>query len=215
MKLKFNTSDDRFTDVGYLRPKDGILPMHLPHEEVVVVEDVHLGRTHIWKNMKGTLFCDIDGTIADLTERRVYVASKPKNWPAFERGIPNDLPIPTIIRAVRELHAAGWTVVMCTGRGAQNKDVTIDWLKRHDVPFDAIYTRPRYEIDPETGAPKISRKGNPMGDYRRDDIIKAELLEKARADGYDPDVVFDDRNQVVEMWRRVGVPCVQVAEGDF
>ena len=53
------------------------------------------------------------------------------------------------------------------------------------------------------------------GDFRSDDIIKAELLAKVRADGYEPIMAFDDRNQVVRMWRANGVPCAQVAEGDF
>jgi hypothetical protein len=191
----YNTSHPRLSS-GVLQSRSGLLPMHLPPEDLVAVQDVHLGPTYIWKGLCGVLFCDIDGTIADLTHRRKFVATKPKNWAAFEKTIHLDSPIPHIIEAVRMLHAAGWTVVMCTGRGAQNKDVTVDWLNRHGVPFHAIYTR----------AEK---------DYRRDDIIKEELLAQARADGYDPDIVFDDRNQVVAMWRRVGVPCVQVAEGDF
>jgi len=210
----FNTSDDRFNALGYLQPREGLLPKYIGPENTVRLDDVHLGRTFIWKGMKGTLFCDIDGTIADLTHRRVYVATKPKNWPAFERGIAHDLPIPLVIGVVRELHAAGWTVVMCTGRGAQNRGVTEDWLNRFNVPYDALYTRALHEYD-ENGDVKLSRKGKPMGDYRRDDIVKAELLAKARADGHDPDIVFDDRDQVVAMWRREGVPCIQVAEGDF
>jgi hypothetical protein len=35
------------------------------------------------------------------------------------------------------------------------------------------------------------------------------------ADGYEPIMVFDDRNQVVKMWRERGIVCAQVAEGDF
>ncbi|WP_457852111.1 phosphatase domain-containing protein [Mycolicibacterium conceptionense] len=27
--------------------------------------------------------------------------------------------------------------------------------------------------------------------------------------------IFDDRNRVVDMWRRLGLACFQVAEGDF
>lgn len=162
----------------------------------VVVTDVHLGNCVLWKNERGTLVCDIDGTIADLTHRRVYVATKPKNWAAFERTMHLDAPIQPIIDVVRELHAAGWTVVMCSGRGSQNRDVTERWLAEHGVPYHALYMRR-------------------AKDYRRDSIVKAELLEAMRADGHEPSVVFDDRNQVVEMWREAGILCVQVAPGDF
>ena len=182
---------------NYLMPRNGVLlPKYLPEEDVVTVTDVHLGDFHIWARMGGVAFVDVDGTVADLTHRRVYVATKPKNWPAFERAMHLDTPIQPVIDAIRALKEGGWTTVIMTGRGAQNKEVTQKWLADNGVPYDAIYTRA-------------------FKDYRRDDIVKAELLEQARADGFDPDVVFDDRNQVVEMWRRNGIPCIQVAEGDF
>jgi hypothetical protein len=41
------------------------------------------------------------------------------------------------------------------------------------------------------------------------------LLDKLMADGFRPIMAFDDRNQVVEMWRQRGVPCAQVADGNF
>ncbi len=47
------------------------------------------------------------------------------------------------------------------------------------------------------------------------DIVKAELLDQIVADGFSPVMAFDDRNQVVEMWRARGIPCAQVAPGDF
>jgi hypothetical protein len=53
------------------------------------------------------------------------------------------------------------------------------------------------------------------GDHRDDDIIKLELLEQVRADGFEPIMAFDDRNRVVAAWRSAGVPCAQVAPGDF
>ena len=178
-------------------PKGVTAPFHLDASHLVDMVDVHTGPISIYIGAEpGVVFVDVDGTVADLTHRRVFVATKPKNWPAFEKTIHLDTPIQHIIDAVQRLWEAGWKVVICTGRGAQNKDKTVAWLEKHGVRFHAIYTR----------AAK---------DYRADNIIKAELLAQARADGFDPDVVFDDRDQVVDMWRANGIPCVQVAYGDF
>lgn len=84
-----------------------------------------------------------------------------------------------------------------TGRGAEHLGVTMDWLEAHAIPYDAIYTRP-------------------AGDSRRDDIVKHELFWEYVAS---PDLlvagVLDDRNQVVDMWRGVGLTCLQVNYGDF
>ena len=163
---------------------------------ILTIRDVHKGDIKIDKTAGGVLFLDVDGTVADLTHRRVHVATKPKNWPAFEKTMHLDTPIQHVIDAAMELKDAGWTVVIMTGRGAQNKEVTEEWLAKHGVRYDAIYTRA-------------------FKDYRRDDIVKHELLQQAREDGYDPTIVFDDRDQVVRMWRANGIFCVQTAEGDF
>jgi hypothetical protein len=52
------------------------------------------------------------------------------------------------------------------------------------------------------------------GDYRQDAIVKAEWLE-ALPEDQRPVLAFDDRQQVVDMWRAHGVRCCQVAPGDF
>ena len=171
-------------------------PAQIMAPAYITVVDVHTGPVVIQTLPKGTLFCDIDGTVADLTHRRVYVATKPKNWPAFEKTMHLDTPIQPIIDHVRALRAGGWKVVMCSGRGEQKRVVTEVWLARHGIEYDRMYMRAE-------------------GDYRRDDIVKEELLNQAIKDGFEPDVVFDDRDQVVAMWRKRGYLCIQVAEGDF
>ena len=53
------------------------------------------------------------------------------------------------------------------------------------------------------------------GDYRADTIVKAELLDQIIAAGWSPIMAFEDRASVVTMWRERGIPCCQVAPGDF
>ena len=45
--------------------------------------------------------------------------------------------------------------------------------------------------------------------------IKREIFENYIRDYYNIQFVLDDRNQVVEMWRSLGLKCLQVQEGDF
>ena len=142
------------------------------------------------------LICDIDGTIADLAHRRVYIITRPKNYAAFEAGIPDDKPIQHIIDTVISFRDMGWFIIMCSGRGAQQREVTLEWMSKHGVPCQKLYMR----------AEK---------DYRADDIVKGELLDQILADGHEPALVLDDRDRVVAMWRERGIPCVQVAPGNF
>ena len=52
-------------------------------------------------------------------------------------------------------------------------------------------------------------------DFRPDDELKKGFLDKMRKDGFNPVMAVDDRQQVVDMWRRRGLTCFQVAEGNF
>jgi len=183
---------------------------------ILTVIDAHEGPTEIDTTVGGVLFCDVDGTVADFTHRRLASEAVPKayKWPVFRKNMDQDLPIQPIIDAVKTLKAAGWVVVMMTARSRIDLEVTEEWLAKYGITYDAIYIRDDW-VRNEDGSIKLTRKGKQMPDSRKDDIVKTELLAKARADGYDPTLVFDDRNQVVDMWRSHGIMCVQVAEGDF
>ena len=139
---------------------------------------------------------DIDGTIADITHRRHWVATKPKNWAAFNAGIVNDTPYDDIVELARMFWAKGYQIILCSGRGMEQRHVTIKQMERFGVPFVEIYMR----------AAK---------DNRKDSIVKVELLQKIRKDFGEPYLWFDDRNQVVNAIRAEGVRVLQVAEGNF
>jgi len=52
------------------------------------------------------------------------------------------------------------------------------------------------------------------GDNRKDSIVKYEILQELIKEYY-IEYVFDDRDQVVKMWREAGLRCLQVAPGNF
>ena len=53
------------------------------------------------------------------------------------------------------------------------------------------------------------------GDYRKDAFVKFEIGKEIMEE-YDILCVFDDRNQVVDMWRNgCKLTCLQVADGNF
>lgn len=143
-----------------------------------------------------TVVYDVDGTLSDPEHRRQYVAVKPKNWPAFERGMKDDPPQQDIIWLLQLMQTAGVTILIATGRSEDNRAVTEAWLAEHGITYAKLYMR--------------SKK-----DYRSDDIVKSEILDQMLADGYNPTMAVDDRNQVVAEWRRRGLRCLQVQPGDF
>ena len=53
-------------------------------------------------------------------------------------------------------------------------------------------------------------------DLRKDSIVKREFYDNEIRDQYFVEFVLDDRNQVVDMWRKdLGLTCLQVNYGDF
>lgn len=140
---------------------------------------------------------DIDGTIANCEHRLHWVRIKPKNWPAFNRAMKDDTPHWDIVWMLRSWYGDGITILIASGRSEDDRIVTETWLKDvAKVSYERLYMR----------ASK---------DYRSDNIVKSEILDQMRADGYNPTIAVDDRNSVCQMWRARGIRCLQVAPGDF
>lgn len=154
--------------------------------------------------MTNTVFCDIDGTIANNDHRSGFVnraelekVGKKPDWEKYNSLMADDTPKALIISIFLELTVVmNRKAVLLTGREEVYREVTVVWLKKYSVYYDALYMR----------AAK---------DYRPDNIVKKELLMQAMVDGFGPWVFLDDRNSVVKMWRDEGYTCLQVAEGNF
>lgn len=142
---------------------------------------------------------DIDGTLANIEHRRHWVASKPKNWPAFNAAMSADLPNIEIVWMLKSFYTSGATIIVASGRSEDDREVTKNWL------------------DNCAGIKNMYKKlyMRPSNDYRPDNIIKSEILDKIYHDGFNPIIAVDDRQQVVDMWRDRGLRCLQVAPGDF
>ena len=145
---------------------------------------------------KKIIVFDIDGTLANIQHRRQYVASRPKNWAAFNAGMKFDTVYEDIKWMNANFAAQGHTIILCSGRGEESRDITSAWLNRNGIFFDDLYMR----------ADK---------DYRQDSIVKVELLEQIQQKYGKPWLWLDDRQQVVDAIRSQGVRVLQVAPGDF
>jgi hypothetical protein len=139
---------------------------------------------------------DIDGTLADCSHRIHHIQKSPKDWRSFFAAVEFDAPIVHVIKLAIDLSLAGAAIIYVSGRSDECRAATESWLRQYACPHGRLYMRKE-------------------GDYRDDDIVKAEILGELQQHGYNPIMAFDDRNRVVAAWRRNGVPCAQVAEGDF
>lgn len=155
---------------------------------------------------KKTVIFDLDGTLADISERRALATSDGDkiNWSKFfdPQNVKMDSPNWPVIEAFKAFKEQGHEMIIFSGRSDATMDATIAWLKEYDVDFDRLLMRPN----------------KPPLLFMKDDELKEMWLnEEFPGDEEKKKIVcvFDDRNKVVDMWRRNGIPCFQVAPGDF
>jgi hypothetical protein len=136
------------------------------------------------------LLVDIDGTAALRRERG--------RGPYDETRVGEDLPNEAVLRVVRALVAVtGCKVIFMSARSEGCREATEVWLAKHyGLRYEKLLMRA-------------------AGDGRRDWVVKSELFDEHIRYGYRVIAVFDDRNQVVRMWRALGLTVFQVADGDF
>ena len=149
---------------------------------------------------KDLIVCDLDGTLCDIEHRTHWVqvpSGVRKNWDAFFSEVPNDTPNQVVLDLLYIMDDCGYTIIFCSGRPERCRADTVEWLEKH------YFIEGHYKL--------YMRKD---GDFRRDDIVKEEILNE-HIDKERVQFVLDDRNQVVDMWRRNGLTCFQVAEGNF
>jgi hypothetical protein len=132
---------------------------------------------------------DLDGTFAFLGDRSPYDASRAEQDEVNEA-----------VHFVYEAICRGkpeTAIVIVSGREDRWRAETERWLARHSVTYDELFMRR-------------------AGDRRKDTVVKREIYERHIAGKYVVRVVFDDRDQVVRLWRdELELPCFQVAWGNF
>lgn len=141
-----------------------------------------------------TVIIDLDGTLANVDHRLHLIRREKPDWDAFYAACDKDTPNIWCMVFIHSFMSFGQPFEIVTARRSSEKTKTADWMRDY---FGFV--------------PPITwlRHGE---DYRPDDEIKEEWLKK-----FGPEnilFVIDDRQRVVDMWRRNGVTCLQCAQWD-
>lgn len=171
-------------------PEDVIRKMHYRLKSSGTVElpsPMASGKYVPLPGSKPAILVDIDGTIAHNDGHRSFY-----EW----MKVGEDSPIDAVIEVVHWASDAGYEIVVMSGRDGECEGVTREWLDKYlNVNYE-LYMRP-------------------VGDQRQDSLVKRELFDAHVRNRFDVQFVLDDRNQVVDMWRAMGLRVFQVAPGNF
>ena len=131
------------------------------------------------------IIVDIDGTLAHMDGRSPY------EW---ER-VGEDLLDENLGRIIHVL-SERFRIIVMSGRSEDCREITQEWLRDNHVKYDYLFMRPSRDNRPDT-------------------IIKYELFDEHVRGRFNITCVYDDRSSVVQLWRRMGLSCYQVAPGNF
>lgn len=160
-----------------------------------VIYQMYLQNYEINDKKEWYIIVDIDGTIADCSHRLHYLDETPKNHDAFYDEVDKDLPIDKVINVVRYLSEKHF-IILTSGRRNQCCEKTVDWLKKYNVPYDALLMRQWWDRRPDTEIKK--------------DIYNMCLANKNVI------MSIDDRPCVVELRRSLWIFTIDVNQrGDF
>ena len=151
-------------------------------------------------NDKKTVIFDLDGTLALIDKRRA-ISTKDNgkiDWVKFQdpKNISLDQPNIPVIKTLQMFMDSGFKIVIFSGRSDATFNATTDWLMKNQIMWHQLQMRPQDHL------------------FMPDNDLKQMWLDTL-IDKDDVFAVFDDRQQVVDMWRANGLTCFQVAKGDF
>ena len=153
--------------------------------------------------MPNIIIFDLDGTLANIDARRALSMDDNNkiNWNKFfdPLNIPLDQPNIPVIHMAKMLKEQGFKIFIFSGRSGVTLQATVEWLQDNNIPCDKLMMRPKEKL------------------FMKDADLKQLWLNDKELIPNISDVfaVFDDRDQVVEMWRKNDLTCFQVADGNF
>jgi predicted kinase len=175
-------------------------PLPMPANPPKPEGGVDLGRAYVpVPGRPSAIIVDLDGTFALMNGR----------GPHEYHRVGEDLPNRPIVDLVDWVVTgfSRWTrqdleVIFMSGRVESCRPQTEKWLSSlgYNPEVYPLYMRP--ELPDGVQQPK-------------DSVVKLALFDEHIRDYYDVQFVLDDRDQVVEMWRSLGITCLQVAPGPF
>jgi hypothetical protein len=141
------------------------------------------------EGLPSAIICDLDGTLADFK-------TKGHRGPYDGTKCDEDDLVRVVYELINIYSSLGSNIIYLSGREDCYRPQTDSFLRKYNCPKGQLLMRA-------------------TGDHRKDAIVKRELFDANVRGRFNVEFVLDDRDQVVKMWRGLGLTCFQVAEGNF
>jgi len=145
-------------------------------------------------NKKISICIDLDGTLTNFDHRKeLYLNGEiEKFYSLLHKDRVNNW-CKTLVDA---MFYKNIYIFIVTARPEKYRRETTDWLLRHNIRYHELLMSPGIEEQDNAQAKKY-------------------IYEKQIKDKYQVLFVVDDRQDVVKMWRKLGIVCLQCDEGSY
>lgn len=133
-----------------------------------------------------TIICDLDGTLCDHEHRKHLLS----NFDEYNSKLHLDNP-KQAIREILVMMGKAYHIILITGRPIKHQPETEQWLDKHGIKYSGLFMRPE-------------------GDMRPDVALKRAIFHEHVVNPDDVLFVMEDRDCVVDLWRSLGLTCLQV-----
>jgi hypothetical protein len=133
---------------------------------------------------------DRDGTLFSVKHHMNN--GEPQCWHCYNGLVAWDAPVP-LIRALFHSIRPGVTKIITSGRMEQTRYAMLAAMSKHDVVPDLL----------------LMRRDK---DQRKDSVVKTEIYREKIEPFFDVRFVVDDRPQVVQAWKDLGLPVMSVTD---
>lgn len=140
-------------------------------------------------NLKDCVIFDLDGTLAIFNNR----------GPHDYKACINDSINYPVFKVLKMLVSSGIDIIFLTGREESCVHETMSWIGMLGLGSQFKY--------------KLYMR--PTGSKIKDNVVKETVYNKHIKDKYNVLFIMEDRQRVVEMWRKLGLTVFQVDEGNF
>jgi hypothetical protein len=143
------------------------------------------------ERLMSAIICDLDGTLCLFKD-------KPNARSPYDASRCDEDDVNPVVRRLLEMHYRfmDYQILYVSGRKEQYRAPTQAFFRKHQIPPGPLFMRAD-------------------DDNRKDWLVKGEIFDREIRGKYNVRFVLDDRDQVVKMWRGIGLTCLQVAEGSF
>lgn len=142
--------------------------------------------------MKDVVIFDWQGTLVNVSGiRHLVVDTAKKNFAEFHLQTGNCPPIESTVRGVWDAVRDDKIVIVMSGCPDNFRETLAFWMMRHDVVANAVLMRR-------------------AGDWRKDVVIKAEMLAWVREQGFKVTHAWDDNPNILRLWADENIPTTVV-----